>query len=158
MGSKASCFSVSLLLLLLLLLVFSTATYGDNDEQKPSRVKSIMLSLADTAFPYSEKAKLVVKKAHSYFFRPTPNLDFRGSGTKAETGDDERVIVASEMEKGGEEGRGGVGERVREAASKSLEKTKSTLEDSAKLAGNVLHEVTDKVKTSFGHHQHQGEL
>ncbi|KAJ0006795.1 hypothetical protein Pint_30551 [Pistacia integerrima] len=77
---------------------------------------------------YWEKVKTAINRVQAHFF--PPNLDFR---VKDEAGDG--------------------GEKVKGAVAKSIEKSKATLEGSAKsaaeIAGKTVQKTKDKVKKSF---------
>ncbi|KAK3004325.1 hypothetical protein RJ639_018549 [Escallonia herrerae] len=78
------------------------------------------------------KARALIDHVQAYLF--PPNLDFRGSREEAEAT--------------GGEGVGGAGEKVKEAVTKSLEKSKATVEDSAKSAAEAVHKTAKMMKRS----------
>ncbi|KAK3035547.1 hypothetical protein RJ639_034752 [Escallonia herrerae] len=81
---------------------------------------------------YWVKARALIDHVQAYFF--PPNLDFRGSSEEAEAA--------------GGKGVGGAGEKVKEAVKESLEKSKATVEDSAKSAAEAVHKTAKMMKRS----------
>nr|GMC82446.1 uncharacterized protein LOC109227352 [Ipomoea batatas] len=82
-----------------------------------------------TTFPdtsaYWTKLDSLIQQGRAFFFSSPPNLDFR-------QGTDEDAPKAMEE---------GTGEKVKEAVVKSVDKSKATIEDSAKSAAKVAGET-----------------
>ncbi|KAL5561349.1 hypothetical protein UlMin_031096 [Ulmus minor] len=130
---------ISAILLLCMLIVAFPFIAGDEEQRrvddqenraiKPSLTNTIKTLLSTSPSPRGtwDKAKTLMKQAQAYFSRP--NLNFRGG--------DEGEARSSD---------GGAGEKLKEAATKSFEKSKANVEDSAKSAGNMAGETAQKIK------------
>nr|GMC89295.1 uncharacterized protein LOC102581787 [Ipomoea batatas] len=94
-----------------------------------------------TTFPdtsaYWTKLDSLIQQGRAFFFFSPPNLDFR-QGTEDE--------APKAMEEG-------TGEKVKDAVVKSVDKSKATIEDSAKsaakLAGETVGKATQKLKETL---------
>ncbi|XP_010520039.1 PREDICTED: uncharacterized protein LOC104799297 [Tarenaya hassleriana] len=110
------------------------------EQEKPSLLKIIFRIFGKKFPPTSwELIQAAIQKIKMKIYHP--NLDFR-----------------SKSEGKGEEGKGGensAGEMVKEAAKKSLETSKETIEGSAKLAGDAVggavQRTAEKVKNKASH-------
>ncbi|CAK9146095.1 unnamed protein product [Ilex paraguariensis] len=102
---------------------------GENKRSAFETVRSMFSLPSVSTSSYWMKVKTMMNQAQTYFF--PPNLDFRSS--------DEAEAIEG----------GGAGEKVKVAAVKTWGKSKSTVEDSAKLAGETLQKTAHKVKESL---------
>ncbi|OIW16969.1 hypothetical protein TanjilG_32836 [Lupinus angustifolius] len=143
------------LLFLCVLLCFSISIgYGDDENEEQRKVSYLWVwerlrsaySMYSSLFPgtnignYWHMVKAFLSHAYALFF--PPNIDFR-------RGDEVETVA----EDGG----------VKEAISKSIGKSKATLEDVAKSAANIAKDkvVNNKKKTSLSKNresEHQNEL
>ncbi|KAL7152285.1 hypothetical protein ABFS83_04G086900 [Erythranthe nasuta] len=113
---------IFLIFIFIFLIVHAGGANQRQTESAQSRMSVIdaaktLFSLPTTISPFTWFHKL-----KSLFIHP-PNLDFRG---------------------GGGEGSEGAAEKVKEAVVKSLDKSKSTVEDSAKTAAELAEEAVGK--------------
>ncbi|CAN8264327.1 unnamed protein product [Cochlearia groenlandica] len=98
-----------------------------NKEENPSLLK-IISGIFGKKFPPSSWELIQGAMQKIQMKLNPPNLDFRSNSEK------------SNIEEGGED----TGEKVKEAATRSLEVSKEAIEESAKLAGGVVGEVVHK--------------
>ncbi|KAM5577514.1 hypothetical protein ABKV19_008048 [Rosa sericea] len=115
-----------------------------NEEQQTYYTKTLSV-LQDTVSMLQkshqsawDKMKTVISDMQMQFM--PPSLDFRGQDKKDET-----------------EGEG-VGDKMKDAAQKSFETSKHTVEESAKSAADAVHKTAEKVKEAVASDESAAEL
>ncbi|WZZ37377.1 hypothetical protein YC2023_020778 [Brassica napus] len=124
-------FSFLFFILIILIISWGISPVSSDEgvarkEENPSLLK-IICGICGKKFPPSSRELIqgAMQKIQMKLY--PPNLDFRSNSDK-------------NNKDGGEE----KGEKVKEAATRSLEVSKEAIEDSAKLAGGVVGEVVHK--------------
>ncbi|EXB75030.1 hypothetical protein L484_012154 [Morus notabilis] len=157
--------SIALMIVFCMLMGFaSKSAVGEEDQEEKKPVKATLTerltsllyvsspSSSPSTFTNWDRFKSLLHQPHAYFF--PPNLESNEAN--------------QDMMSGSTSSRGGAGEKVKEAVTRSMEKGKENVEDSAKsaakLAGETMHKTSEKVKKSLSkgekahHHQQSHEL
>ncbi|CAA0412057.1 unnamed protein product [Arabidopsis thaliana] len=129
-GSRRIRFGVSVFCIIIILISGVSADGAESDsaakkEENPSIVKIISGIFGNKFPPRSwELIQGAMQKIQMKLY--PPNLDFRSNSDKSNIEEEDKA------------------EKVREAATRSLEVSKEAIEESAKLAGDVVGEVVQK--------------
>ncbi|XP_010444436.1 PREDICTED: uncharacterized protein LOC104727119 [Camelina sativa] len=128
--SRRNIFGFSFFFIIIIILIFRVSADGESDgaarkEENPSLIK-IICGIFGKKFPPSswELVQGAMQKIQMKLY--PPNLDFRSNSDKSKREDEDK------------------GEKVKEAASRTLEVSKEAIEESAKIAGDVVGEVVQK--------------
>ncbi|XP_010484277.1 PREDICTED: uncharacterized protein LOC104762647 [Camelina sativa] len=138
-------FSFFFIIIIIIILILRVSADGEESdgaatkEENPSLIK-IICGIFGKKFPPSswELVQGAMQKIQMKLY--PPNLDFRSNSDKSKREDEDK------------------GEKVKEAATRTLEVSKEAIEESAKIAGDVVGEVVQKTAEKVTKHTSRDEM